>query len=266
MSYLQVALLKSLSEAVIQREPALIDTFLPKVIELQAEHNVMVRKGILDFYDACLLVNQRGTTLLAGITCISYLLQDSAGGIAKRAIASIFNVLRYTLAYIAQQPENISEEVSRSWDLVMHCLERVKDILKDDTANTGARLSASKLLEQTIILFTGDQMPKTPPIISSVVAFPIVSKASKKVLVESAQNALQCMTETLKRFGCERNHGTLCLTIIRSLSVVLLGRSQFAGKIVPSLLSMAKQEDIKVRDLFLKILLGLHNCDDTRLK
>jgi len=240
---LQPKLLKSLEEVVIKREPSLIDTFLSKVLEFQVDKSAAVRKSVLDFCDESLAVRASVENVLHASECIFFLLGDDNVSVVKRCIRALLGVLQRTLAIAASSANHSDKDGQDLWKTVENAVKRVESFVKDGKVSTGVKLSASKFLEQGILLATADKVPCTPPLLEVAGELPmkdsIVTKQDALKLGNGMLMALICLLKDIKQ---SETHGPLAIACIRSASQMLQAKPQFAGKLVPVLLSFGQVE------------------------
>lgn len=245
---LQTKLLKSLTEIVVRREPRLIDTFIGKVLELQIDKSPAVRKAVLDFYDASLSVAVTADTLLLGAKCVVLLLRDDNVGTLKRCIRSLISIYQLTLALSASIGNQESGEGGTLWNTVEEAVNMVESMVIDENSSTGFKLSGAKLLEQGLIFASGDKVPACLPVLDTPTSLPLKgSIASKQDAVKSSNGILTCLIKLLKLVKGSGSSGPLALSCIRVVSTILKARPQFAGRILPVLLSFTKEEAFQVR-------------------
>lgn len=266
---MQPKLLKSLQEVVIHRDPGLIDTFLPKVLEFQVDKSAAVRKGVLDFCDASLDVVVSVTNLLHGAECILFLLEDDNVSVLKRCIRSLLLIFQCTLAISAAEAGYSVDEGETLWKIVQDAVRKIENLIKDSSTSTGVKLSASKFLEQAILLATGDRVPCTPPVLERPGILPVKdSIVTKQDALKIGNEMLATIVLVLKDLKNSETHGPLTISCIRSSSQILQLKPQFAGKLVPILLSFSQiqlyQDDEKVSSA-LGECLGAFGSSENRL-
>jgi len=244
---MQASLLKSLKEIVIQRSPNLAADFLPKVLELQADASPLVKRGVLDFCDAALPVLQNQESFSAIARTILFLMKDAGPTTVKKCIGSLYPVAKF--AVVSRQgcergdraQETQNEEL---WEVLQHCIHTVQDLALQDDVNTGIRLSALKFMERVVILFTGVELHGLPEKKEQ-------AGASAQALDSASSKAANDIINTLVKIlrsvkGSAGANGPLGITMVRSVSSVLHARPQFAGRLVPILIAMAKADNMKV--------------------
>ena len=228
----------------IERSPALASDFLPKVLELQADASPVVKRGVLDFCDAALPVVQNQESILAIARTILFLMKDTGPATVKKCIGSLFPAVRF--AVLSRQrcvgaEESQSEEL---WGVLMQCFREVQEFASQKDISTGIRLSALKFMERAVILLTGTELRgqaegKEQDGTSAQVPEPAYFQAANDII-----NALVKVLRSLK--GSAGANSPLAITMIRSVSGVLRARPQFAGRLVPILIAMAKADTMKV--------------------
>lgn len=248
---LQAKLLKSLEEVVVRRDSSLIDTFLSKVLEFQVDKSAAVRKGVLDFLDASLATAASVKNLLHGAGCVVFLLEDDNVSVLKRCIRSLLGVFQLTLAVAAARKDSLQMDGQDLWKAIQTAVKKIQNLVKDDTVSTGVKLSSSKFLEQAILFATGDRVPCTPPVLTGPGDLPMKdSTITKQDALKIGNDMLTTLIGLLKDIKQSETHGPLAISCIRSASQILQSKPQFAGKIVPILLSFGQvgvyQEDDKV--------------------
>lgn len=247
---LQPKLLKSLTEIVVRREPGLLDRFLEQVLELQVDKAVGVRKAVLDFYDEALGVVVTVHGLLLGAQCVIFLLEDQNAGVKKRSIRSLISVFHLTLC-LAAKGEDTGDEGARLWKIVQEAVKKVEEMAVDENGNTGCKLSASKFLEQSLLFVTGDRVPACAPVLLQPAALPAKgSVVTKQAAMKIGTSMLSTVIKMLKEIKSTGNDGPLAISCIRSVSTILESRPQFAGKMVPVLLSFCQLDSYKVGSEF----------------
>eukprot|EP00889_Picochlorum_renovo_P004597 jgi/Picre1/31627/NNA_006978.t1 len=236
-------LLKSLTEIVVRREPRLIDIFVGKVLELQIDKSPAVRKAVLDFYDASLSAAVTADTLLLGAECVVFLLRDDNVGTLKRCIRSLISIYQLTLALSASIGNQESGEGGTLWNKVEEAVNMVESMVVDENSSTGFKLSAAKFLEQGLIFASGDKVPACLPVLDTPTSLPLKgSIVSKQDAVKSSNGILTCLIKLLKFVKGSGSSGPLTVSCIRVVSTILKARPQFAGRILPVLLSFTKEE------------------------
>eukprot|EP00890_Picochlorum_soloecismus_P002569 jgi/Picsp_1/3312/NSC_06151-R1_symplekin len=242
----KASLLKSLKEVVIQRSPNLAADFLLRVLELQADASPVVRRGVLDFCDAALPVLQNQESILAIARTILFLMKDTGPATVKKCIGSLFPAAKF--AVLSRQrcgrtkgaQDTQSEEL---WEVLMQCIHVVQDLALQDDVNTGIRLSALKFMERVVILFTGVELLGLPEEKEKAGALKVLDSANSKAANEIISTLVKFLRSVKGSAGA---NGPLAITMIRSVSSILHARPQFAGRLVPILMAMAKADTMKV--------------------
>lgn len=231
----------------IERSPTLVSDFLPKVLELQADASPVVKRGVLDFCDTALPILQSQESILAIARTILFLMKDTGPATVKKCIGSLFPAAKF--AVLSRQrcgrtegaQETQSEEL---WGSLMQCFRAVQEFALQDDINTGIRLSALKFMERVVILLTGAELHgqaegKEQDGASAQVLDPAYSQVANEII-----NTLVKVLRSVK--GSAGANNPLAITMIRSVSGILHARPQFAGRLVPILIAMAKADTMKV--------------------
>ena len=204
----KAGILKSLAEVAIRRKAVLDEqNLLESVLETRADPSPNVRKAILDFWDTCLaeISDLRVDQVRGGANAVVALLADDNVAVVKRAITSLLSILRW---HFARDSEG---ELS---DVVLNGLKKIEQLCQDDASATGIKLGASKALEQAI-------------------TSPTKQNAHQKAL----NGMLMCFIKLMKKVKAAEVTGPLAVSCIRSCRSILQSRPQFAGKLVPVMLS-----------------------------
>ncbi|KAH7617684.1 putative Symplekin [Nannochloris sp. 'desiccata'] len=250
----QVQLLKSLQEIVVKRDASLIPTFIPEILELQVDPSPLVRRTLLDFFDAAMQTAPTAATLTSGMQCIQILLQDSVAATVKRAVISAYPTFRASLALTlvqgspsggaaaGTQDENA---IKQMWNAGLALKDSVVSLALEPISNSAVKLSACKFIEQAAMLLTADIVPAVPAVLPAPRAFPsdntIVSKSdlvrTGEALVGALNTLLKAATNT---DGKQDIAGPLAITCIRAAMNLVQQRPQFLGRILPTLLALSK--------------------------
>jgi hypothetical protein len=237
---------------VIKRDPSLIPTFIPEILELQVDPSPLVRRTLLEIFDAAMQTAPTTTTLTSGMQCIQSLLQDSVAATVKRAVISAYPTFRASLALTLIQGSpsagSTTEDataLTQMWQTGLTLKDSVVALAIEPTSNSAVKLSACKFIEQAAMLLTADIVPAVPAVLPAPRAFPsdntIVSKAdlvrTGEALVGALNTLLKAATHTTEGEGIG---GPLAITCIRAAMNLLVQRPQFLGRILPTLLSLSK--------------------------
>ncbi len=234
----------------MRREPRLIDTFVGKVLELQIDKSPAVRKAVLDFYDASLSVAVTADTLLLGAECVVFLLRDDNVGTLKRCVRSLISIYQLTLALSASMGQQESGEGGTLWNQVEEAVKMVESMVVDENSSTGFKLSGAKFLEQALIAASGDKIPAFSPVLDTPTPLPLKgSIVSKQDALKSSNGVLASLIKLLKYLKKSGSSGPLSVNCFRVVSTILKARPQFAGRVLPVLLSFTKEEAFQVRTL-----------------
>lgn len=240
---LQVNLLKSLQEIVIKKEPSLIPTFLPEVLELQVDPAPAVRRQVLDLFDAAVQARPDASLLEQGLRCITYLLQDSVPATVKRAVVSSYPTYRAALAYVVAHGSGAAgvQGLAELWQTATGVRSAITTLATASTTNSGVKLSASKFIEQGVMLHTADVVPAVAGILPAPQPFPannpVVSKAA---LVKDGEQLLGSLAVMLKNTADQEETGPLAIACIRTGMTIIQQRPQFIGRVLPLLLPLTK--------------------------
>lgn len=241
LSSLQVNKLKSLQELVIKKDPSLIVDFLPEVMALQAEPSTPVRKALLDFYDAAMVVSPRPDVLKNGLECISNFLHDSVQSTVKRAVVSAYPTYRAVLTLLAIQGLSESPpESQRLWELATAMKDNIKGLVVQANANTGVRMSGCKYIEQSILLLTADQVPAVPGLSETPKPMPMnLGMISKALLMREGEALVSVVASNVKSVSGGDMAAAVASTWIRTATTIIQQRPLFFGRILPPLLASA---------------------------
>lgn len=212
----KAGLLKSLAEVAIRRHAVLDEQrLLARVLESRADPAPNVRKAILDFWDTCMaeIEELRVDQVCEGAGLVVALLADENAAVVKRAITSLLLILRW---HFARDNEGELSEV------VLKALKKVEELCQDDGSATGIKLGASKVLEQAI-----------------------TSPAKNNAHQKAMNGMLMCFVKLLKKVKTAEITGPLAVSCIRSCRSILQARPQFAGKLVPVMLSFGQVDAYK---------------------
>ncbi len=250
-------MLKSLQEVVVKRDPSLIPTFIPEILELQVDPSPLVRRTLLDFFDAAMQAAPTAATITSGMQCIQSLLQDSVAATVKRAVISAYPTFRAALAItlIQGSPSNgraapgtqDEDSIKQMWTTGLTLKDSVVSLAIEPTSNSAVKLSACKFIEQAAMLLTAEIVPAVPAVLPAPRPFPsdniIVSKAdlvrAGEALVGALNTLLKAAT-TATVGGQQEIAGPLAITCIRAAMNLVQQRPQFFGKILPTLLALSK--------------------------
>ena len=212
----KAGLLKSLVEVAIRRIAVFDEqSLLTRILESRADPSPNVRKAILDFWDTCMteVKDLRVDQVREGAGAVVALLADENAAVVKRAITSLLLILRWHFA---------RDEEGELADVVQQGLKKVEELCQDDGSATGIKLGASKALEQAI-------------------TSPTKQNAHQKVM----NGMLMCFVKLLKKVKAAEITGPLAVSCIRSCRSILQARPQFAGKLVPVMLSFGQVDAYK---------------------
>jgi symplekin len=256
-----VKLLKSLQEIVVKRDASLIPTFIPEILELQVDPSPLVRRTLLDFFDAAMQIAPSVATLTSGMQCIQTLLQDSVAAAVKRAVISAYPTFRASLALTLVQGSSSNAAaastspggggtedetaIKQMWETGLALKDSVVSLAVEPTSNSSVKLSACKFIEQAAMLLTADIVPAVPAVLPAPRAFPsdntIVSKSdlvrTGEALVGALNTLLKAATNT---DGGQDIAGPLAITCIRAAMNLVQQRPHFLGKLLPTLLALSK--------------------------
>ena len=211
-------ILKSLAETCIRR-PSVLDheQLLDAVLQSRVDSHVNVRKGVLDFWDTLMaeVKDVRGDQVELGAGAVVGLLADENASVVKRAITSLPITLRWHFA---------KDDEGKLSGLVSQGLKKLEELALDDGSAAGIKLGASKALEQGI-------------------TSPSITKQSAHQ--KSMNSMLTCFIKLLKKLKESETTGPLAVSCIRSCGSILTSRPQFAGKLVPVVLSFGQVEAYK---------------------
>jgi len=249
---LQVNRLKGLHEIVVKKDPSLIPTFLPEVLELQVDPSPVVRRQVLDFFDGAVQTAPDAIALSLGLQCISHLLQDSVSATVKRAVVSAYPTYRAVLAIIVAQgstawtDEAVQQQMQTLWQAAGSVKTAIVSLATTPETSSGIKLSACKFVEQGIMLHTADSLPAVTGLLAAPRQFPtdnpIITKA---VMLRDGEKLLATLVAILKRTAEQEDTGTVAITVIRSSINIIQHRPQFIGRVLPLLLNLAKTKKYK---------------------
>lgn len=233
--------MKTLQEIVVKRDPNLIPTFIPEVLELQVDPSPVVRRALLDFFDVAMQAKPTPSTILIGLQCIQFLLQDSIAATVKRAVISAYPTYRAALALAVLNGSAPTEETQQMWNAAGSLKTAVVSLATGDAPNSGVKLSACKFIEQAGMLLTADVVPAVPGVLPAPRALPadnvLISKAQ---LVKEGEALVAAVNTLVKSTTQQEVAAPVAMTCIRAAMTFVQQRPQFMGRIMPTLLSLAR--------------------------
>eukprot|EP00884_Botryococcus_braunii_P012027 jgi/Botrbrau1/20825/Bobra.0156s0050.3 len=231
--------LKSVWEVVINKQPALIEEFVPEVALLQVDTNKAVRTFVPEFLEAASLRVLNVAVLQVSLEACLGLLEDQTPAVVKRAILASNTIYRCGFWLLASQTANGPD--SGRLELLWQTMSNLKDrtcTLGRENDNDGVRLNAIKFMEQVVLLYTGSSMacPSNPAM--SVPLSPSHQILKPTVLARDAQDVLTRLIGLLKPPELERLSNSATLVAIKALTAIALQRNQHMGRILPTLLGL----------------------------
>ena len=161
-----------------------------------------------------------------------FLLGDDNVSVVKRCIRALLGVLQRTLAIAASSANHLDKDGQDLWKTVENAVKRVESFVKDGKVSTGVKLSASKFLEQGILLATADKVPCTPPLLEVAGELPMKdSIVTKQDALKLGNGMLMALISLLKDIKQSETHGPLAIACIRSASQMHQAKPQFAGEL-----------------------------------
>ena len=225
----------------IKRDPNLIPVFIQEVLELQVDPSPLVRRALLDFFDAAVQVKPTPATVLYGLQCIEFLLLDSVAATVKRAVISAYPTYRAALALAVVHGSAPTGETQQMWQAATALKTAVVSMATGDAPNSGVKLSACKFVEQAGMLLTADVVPAVPGVLPAPRALPTDNLLISKVQLVKEGEALVGAVNTLLKSTTEQEVAApVAMTCIRAAMTFVQQRPQFMGRIMPTLLSLAR--------------------------
>lgn len=246
----------------IKRDASLIPTFIPEVLELQVDPSPLVRRTLLEFFDAAMQTAPIVATLTSGMQCIQILLQDPVAATVKRAVISAYPTFRASLALTLVQGSPSSAAIAAGsedesalkemWETGLALKESVVSLALEPTSNSSVKLSACKFIEQAAMLLTADIVPAVPALLPAPRAFPsdntIVSKSDLVRTGEALVGALNILLKAATNTDGQQDiAGPLAITCIRAAMNLVQQRPQFLGRLLPTLLALSKNSSFALQ-------------------
>ncbi|XP_070578226.1 LOW QUALITY PROTEIN: symplekin-like [Ptychodera flava] len=171
--------LKQVQELIVNRDPALLDSFLDEMLQFQHDKSADVKKFVVGFIEeAC----KKDNELLSNVVVhLNMMLSDVTQNVAvvKKVILCNTQLYKVALKWICKS-KTIREEMESTWDVMTEMKNKIKAMLESE--NDGIRTHVIKFLEMLIIVLSGrtsdsdvpkksegdvslDQMPQNHPIL-----------------------------------------------------------------------------------------------------
>ncbi|GAX84655.1 hypothetical protein CEUSTIGMA_g12076.t1 [Chlamydomonas eustigma] len=241
----KVTLLSQLSELVVRKEPGLSPEFIPDLVVLQLDSFLGVRKWLSTFLGEACSQCPSPTVLELTTGGLAGLLQDSAPGVVKQALFSCIHLIRGALGQLALNPMN--EEL-------ISLMENVQKIASSAVSisvthkNDSVKVAGVKLRENMVLLFTAEHAPRLPgnvlrSSISSCSDVPL-KLPSAAALAQEADAQLRGLLDMFRQqqqAGQGVSSGTLLIVLIKALSGIGVQRPGLLGRLLPSLMLLAKE-------------------------
>lgn len=156
--------LQSLKELIFNKDPQLLQVFLPELVVLQTDPAHSIRKFLPEFLEACPPAALPPASLALVLQCLQSLLQDSFQAVVKAAVLASSTLFRTALAVVAAQGQTQqgAQAVSGLWQAASSLRNSICSYASDHKV-PGVRLNATKFLEQIVLLFTADTVPALMP-------------------------------------------------------------------------------------------------------
>lgn len=248
----QVDLLKGLKELVVNKQPDLIPTFLPEILELQVDPSPQVKRFLLEFLVAAIDVAPKASILIAGLQCIGLLLNEQGIPTVKRALSSAYPIFRASFVLVAVNGTQHSEELIELWQGALGLKNAIVSIFKASDGSEVIKLSCCRFIEQAAMLLSADVVPKLSGISSSPIVFPGENKiASRASIIQEGEGLIVTLSALIKDAlidDADKVSGEVTAAALKSVTLILHQRPTFSGRILPLLLNLAKSEKFKSLD------------------
>ena len=234
----------------IRKEPELISSFLPEMLEFQADRSPVVRRYLLDFLSAVIENVPTISTVLDGIRCVRSLLNDEGAATVKRALACAYHAFRASLVLVAIEENKDSEQLTDLWKEALELKSTAASILMASDSAEGLKIASCRFVEQSAMLLTADLVPQLHKLTSAPMPFPsgnmVVAKADLMREGEGLiANIASFIKSAMEKEGNEELSLQVVCAVVRAASVIIQQRPQFAGRLLPQLLSIAKSGKFK---------------------
>jgi hypothetical protein len=209
---------------------------------LQVDPAPAVKRFLAEFIDAAAKASPTPGVLQHSLACTCQLLRDEAAGTAKRALQSCYALFRtaYTLVAVRGASSDAQEAAAlRGLWQGAQALRSAVEALAVAPGNDGVRTGAVKFLEQAVLLLTAERVPAVAGVSEAAMQLPSANVVlSRAALARDAEAALAQLVALLKQSGLA---GTLAVAAVRAGTGIAQQRPQFVGRLMPSLLALAKQ-------------------------
>ncbi|CAM6090118.1 unnamed protein product [Calypogeia fissa] len=254
--------LKQLMEILLNKEPALIHEFVPRLMELQTDPSSPVLKYLAEIIEAVGLKSWEQFAVM--VPALLALLRDNTPAVARRAISTGTNLFRNTLEQVALQgiyTGQVDARLQDAWAWMTRFKEEVYPAAYHH-GNDGVRLQAIKFVETTILLFTPDSNGSSRPPPQHQMAdalssgnppgfnlawiaggHPVLDAAA---MGQEASKNLGLLLNQLRPVESSTLPGPVAIVLVNSLAAVAKRRPSLYGRVLPVLLGLAPNcENIK---------------------
>nr|XP_039265830.1 symplekin-like [Styela clava] len=221
--------LKQVQELIVNKEPALLDSFTDEVLAFQADRSHDVRKFVVGFMEeACKKDNELLMKVMANL---NLLLADTNANVTKKLIQSMTQLFRIVIYWLTKG-SFISDSHKACWKVTCNIRDHIYELL--DSVNDGVRTQTVKFVEKVILILSeiqrGSEVPKKTEPASSIDEIPLNHALLKRdELKADGEIALQ------KLLGFIANPAISSVNLMAAmgtLSAIAKQRPQFMGTVV----------------------------------
>ncbi|KAK3019013.1 hypothetical protein RJ639_003621 [Escallonia herrerae] len=252
-------------------DSALLQEFLPLVVDLHSDRSSPARKFVIEMIGA---IGLKHTELLPEIIpALIAILKDDTPAVARQAIRCGIDIFRHSLVKVAIQglySSELESSLKSSWEWVLKLKDEIYSIAFKPGSD-GRRLLALKFVETIILLCTPDPGGSSEPPADQTPdeiledfniswlrgGHPVLNVGDLSV---EASQSLGMLLDQLRFPTVKSLSNMMVIVLIKSLSAIAKQRPAFYGRILPVLLGLDPSSSVSMGAYISGVHHGLKNA------